>query len=73
MKVYHSPTELAMLCRSLRKRAKLTQQELADAIGEKTAQAISNAERARGTNRLAVQRRILEHFGKSVEVTFRVN
>ena len=70
--VYDSPVKLAHLCRELRERGNLTQQQLADIIGEKTKQAVSNAETATDSSRLAIQRRILEHFGKHVDVVYEV-
>lgn len=70
--VYNSPAELAHLCRDLRTRKGLTQQELADAVGENTKQAVSNAETATDSSRLKIQRKILGHFGKSVETVYRV-
>ena len=69
---YDSPIELAHLCRELRVKGKLTQEQLADAIGEKTKQAVSNAETATDSSRLKIQRRILEHFGKELDVVYRV-
>lgn len=73
MTILSSPAELARLCRSLREAAGLTQRELADAIGEKSVQQISNAESEAQPSRLSTRRRILQHFGQEVTEAYLVS
>ena len=66
------PEEIGALCRKLREEAGLSQQEVAEAIGAKRRQDVWNAEHATGTERLGLQERILQHFGKRLEMLFHV-
>lgn len=63
---------LARYCRKLREDAGLSQQDLADAIGEKNPQQISNAESELQPSRQSIRKRILEHFGYEVNDAFTV-
>ena len=68
----HKPEEIAALCRRLREDAGLSQQDVAEAVGAKRRQDVWNAENATGTERLGLQERILEHFGKRLEMLYHV-
>lgn len=52
----------AAYCKRLRSEAGLTQQELAEALGYKHAQAISNAENAANGSRTGVRLAIIRHL-----------
>lgn len=60
-----SPDELPAFCQQLRERAGLTQQQLAEAIGQSDRRYVDNAER--DPARIGAQRRIIEYFGGTVE------
>lgn len=70
MEIIRSPADLAALCRQLRERAGKTQAEVAEAIGAKNVQEVSNAENPRQSSRFAVRQRILAHFGYRASEVF---
>lgn len=70
MKTIRNPEEIGVLCKELREQKGMTLQDVADAIGEKSRQSISNAERSKNTNRLGLQRRILNYFSIEIQEVF---
>ena len=72
MQTIRDPEEIGALCKELREQKGMTLQDVADAIGEKSRQSIYNAENATNANRLGLQRRILDHFGRKLEVTYTI-
>ncbi|MCZ6624065.1 MAG: hypothetical protein O7B35_07530 [Deltaproteobacteria bacterium] len=70
MQIYRSQKEVGKLCRELRERNDMTQRELANAIGAKNIQDISNAENPGKASRFAMQQRILKHFNNTLSPAF---
>jgi len=72
MQTIDNPKEIGELCKILREKEGMTLQQVADAVGEKSRQSISNAENATNTNRLGLQKRILQHFGKELKEVYQI-
>ena len=62
--------ELARFCRDLREQNRMTQQELADAIGLSSLQLVSGAESESQPSRQKPRKQILAYFGYEVQEAY---